>query len=355
MSDEQGSGSSSYTSVTIDDDISMLLDDISDTYGLRGRASSVRLLCDVFDVIDAPTDITSILSDSHELLDPEFSTIRGLMIDNPALNETRLVGVGRDTAHVITDATTHDTDDVFQALARTDITDGDVYCPVCSSIIMDYQLSDSLPGVQSGVFNDLTLTCTECGEKREYYMLFVTPSYESFTPDSNGLARAMEQFFAYALLIDSYPFDEFATRVDSCRDLARDSEITWLPHPSRWIGFTVDSLEGAEVTTERYVDFTKNYVTHLIETNTDVGEVDITAIPPSDTSDMFVSMWQLQVDVRNGDVSEDLGGYTDFIDSWSDSPQADQHGEVTVDVKFVEMDSFSDSTAIVTFNGLTDL
>lgn len=329
----------SYTSLSIPKATASRLDDIVDGYDFQGKGSAVSFLIDVVNAIDLP--VSTFRNAEFTDVNPS-DLLRGVIVRDSDSDQLRLVGVDGNSAHVITGVSTPES--ALQPLPRTDIVNGDIYCPACGSVITTYQLSDSLPGVSSGIFNDFTTYCDSCESKRPYYVLFVAQEDVSTTADV--LMNAITSYYAYALFIDSYSPSEFGDRVLQCRSVARDGDGDWLPDPDEWIGFEIEAIDESYVTTQDYMDFIKRYVSYLVTESPGDDNVDVVLSYPSETDDIFDAQWQIRVDSQSGEVDPDLYGFIQETQLWE---------TVSVTTQSIDDPGFASDSILVTFDGMESL
>lgn len=327
-----------WTTITARPETVAAVDDMKSLYSMSSKDEAIRTLLQISDAAGIPI-AESYGDTAHESVEmSDVETVAGFLFTE---DTGESVIIGRDGKNVTAISDVSEAQSPVQPMARTNITEGNVICPACGTTIMGYSLSESLPGIETGVFNEFDVHCTECNSQRPYYTLFVAqPGAEV---SSDALEQAMTAYFAYVLVLETFPPDEFSARVTACKSLADDGGWVWLPDPSQWIGFTLETVGAGPVTPRNYCEFLQSYLQTLIERVNGTQIIDISVISPANLQDQFTDQWEIQVETRGATPEQAVTDLQSYMDAWE---------SVSVDVRMVETNTFADDTFIFTLNNL---
>lgn len=327
-----------WTTLTVHKSVLETLERFCDTYDISSKGKGIGSLLTIAETAGVPLSQSDPSEEARDLDLNEIESIQGFLLDDGGGGAV-VVGTDSNRVQVITDVS--EAQSAVQPMDRTKITHGSVICPACGETLMQYELSDSLPGVETGVFNGLTVTCQTCGEQRPHYTLFVAKPEADVPVDA--MADVMKSYIAYLLVVETTLMDEFEERVDACSTLASDGGWDWLPDPSKWIGFSIEELGVEPISTEMYCEFLQSYLRLLVDREDGVRVMEVEVFPPEQSDDPFTEQWQVQVETRGSDPSDGVEAFLAVTDSWE---------EVSVTAEEIDADTFADNTVIVTLDGL---
>lgn len=326
----------SRTTVTVDDSIMTGLEEFCELYDISGKSNAVETLLAIVEATGIPLDKHDTTDQTRELTLSNIDNVRGFVISN---NDSQLRIIGTDASNTVAITNTSTPSSSIQPLPRTNITEGTVICPACGTELFTYSLSDSLPGLESGVFKSLDVTCHECGSHRPHYTLFVGQSGSSASTDV--LMNLMEAHFGFLLVTESQTQQTFNERVTACKSLADDGGVQWLPSPDKWIGYTVKTLNYPEINTEMYYNFLQNYIVYLINEQDDVQILDCFVEEAPDKQDTVD--FQITVETRGSEANPVFNTLQTYTAHWEDYELITEE---------LDEKSFADNTYIVTLNKL---
>lgn len=330
--------SNKWTSITIRRSLFNRLETFCETYDISGKGEAIDTLFAISHAAGVPESPSDRTSKTMELDIDSITDIQGFLIGKPG-GRSELVGVDGTRATLIGNVI--EASASIQPLLRTKITNGTVVCPACGSELMDYELSESFPGVKNGVFKSLNIGCDECESSRPHYTLFVAEP--GVSPPADAIKGPALSFLAYVLILEPLTPDEFEERVTACSELALDGGWEWLPDPSTWLGFEIEEVNAGPVTPDLYADFIKNYVRVLTETTTDARIMNLETSPPSETSEYFDDCWQIHMETRESDPRKALTNLEEETGAWA---------TVEIDIEEIDAETFADYTYVVSLRGL---
>lgn len=328
---------SKWTSLSIRRPVLHRLEQFCETYGIVGNGDGIEALLTIAETIGIPMTDDGIVDSIDEI--ESIDEVKGFLLND---GEEGVVLVGTDSAKATVITELREPAGAAQPMNRTQLTHAKVYCPACGDIILEYELSSLYPGVESGVFNSLTVTCGTCNSERPHYTLFV--SRPEKTMPKRILKKVVLEYLAYVLIIESVTPEEFEHRLEACESLAEDGDWVWLPDPSQWIGFSTS--EAGPVTAEMYCGFLKSYLSSLVKGLEAPKIMGLEAKGPSENDEYFNSEWQLHLETRNADPREAVAELQGFTSGWD---------TVSVTVEDIDAETFADHTVVMTFEGLANL
>lgn len=333
--------SDTWTSITVRRSLYRRLETFCDTYSISGKGEAIDTLLTIADAAGIPISDASDSPIADELNVTDASQIQGFLLDDGE-SGAAVVGTDGNRVRIITDVS--EPESPVQPMVRTKITHGKAICPACGDTVLEYELSESFPGIDTGVFNSLTVQCETCSSPRPHYTLFAARPDK--TPTADILHKAITPYLAYVLIIDSLTPEMFEERVSACTQLAADGGWEWLPDPSEWVGFTIDSADIGPVTPAMYADFLKSYLRVLAEDVEGVRIMELRTSPPEEADDYLNATWQLHLETRGADPTPAATALQDLADGWT---------SVSIDVERVDADTFADDTLVVSLPGLAEL
>lgn len=322
--------------MSVSEDTLQQVEDFVDVYDIQSKDKAVSFL----------TSIVSNSSLSPNEIDEEASiataggsgdavSIMGFLVTN-SNDETTYVSFDGSIGAVLTN--TSKPKSSVQPLPRTNITSGDIICPACGNTLVEYALSDSLPGIESGVFNTFTATCNTCQSERPAYTLFAASGGTS--PPLSALADVMKSYFAYVFILDSFPPDEFTNRISACQQVSRDAGWQWLPSPDEWVGFDIGVDKYPAVTEKQYMEFIQTYLSHTLS-NVDGVSVVGANIDSSELNDGSGSVtWEIVIETRGESIQNKSERFMSVFDSWDNQ---------NVTIEFFDSDSLADHAVKLSF------
>jgi len=329
-----------WTSLSIRRSAIHRLEEFCETHGIVGNGEGIETLLTIAETVGVPLTEGDVTASLEELEADTNSEVKGFLLSTGGPGVV-LVGTDGSKATVITELS--DPAGAAQPMNQTQMTHANVYCPACGNIVLEYELSSLYPGIESGVFESLTVTCGTCESERPHYTLFVSRPEKTLT--LSILKQVVLEYLAYVLIIESTTPDEFKDRVDSCRALAEDGDWAWLPDPSRWVGFSTS--DAGPVTPAMYCGFLKSYLTTLVKDLESTPKImGFEVKPPAADEEYFDSTWQLHLETRNGDPAPAVETLEEFTETWD---------TVSFSTEEVDADTFADHTVVISLNGLDDL
>jgi len=319
------------TTVTVDDSIMTGLEEFCELYEITGKSNAVETLLAIAEASGIPLHENDSTDQTRELSLSNINDVRGFVLSN---NDSQLQLIGTDASSTVTITNTSTPSSSIQPLPRTNITQGNVICPACNSELFSFDLSDSYPGIESGVFNSLSIHCEECDSHRPHYTLFVGQPGSSTSV--KVLMNLMESHFAFLLVTEAQTQQMFNERIVACKSLADDGGVQWLPSPSKWIGYNVKTLNYPEVSTEMYLEFLKNYIVYLINEEDTVQLIDVLLEDVEGTNEQ-----QLKVETRGAEADPVFTTLQNYTTHWE---------EFEIETREVEENTFADNTYLVTLN-----
>lgn len=327
--------SPTWTTMTVSEETLSQINDFVDVYDIQSNDKAVSLLTRIVsnssltpdEIVDM--DAVTVAGEENTI------SITGFLVTNDT-GDTTYVGADDTVGAVLTD--TSQPKSSVQPLPRTNITSGTVICPACGDTLVDYALSDSLPGIKTGVFNTFTIRCDTCDSQRPLYTLFTAS--DGTTPPVSALADVMKSYFAYVFILDSYPPEEFTNRISACRTLSEDAGWEWLPHPDDWVGFDIGVETYPTVTQEMYIDFIRTYLSQTVSSVDGVSIVG-TNISSSSLNDGSGGVsWDITIETRGDEISDIVNQFSNVFDTWDGQ-------DVVVDL--FDPDSLADHAATLRF------
>lgn len=328
--------STNWTTLTVSEDTSELVNQFSDAYGITSNDKTVALLANIVANSDySPEDVPESLSPGFLKDFNDSISINGVLVTDPDGN-MKYVGVNGTVDAVLTDTTTPESR--VQPLPRTNITSGDIVCPACGDVLMSYSLSDSIPGIETGVFNEFSIPCSSCDSHRPYYTLFV--SAKDSPPRSTALGNVMQSYYAYVLLLESYSPGAFMDRVSACKQLAIDGGWDWLPTPDNWVGFDIGIENYSAVTEEMYMDFITQYLSQSLAGVDGVSVVGAEPVSTPLNDGTGGNTWEVQVETRGENVESIVSSFMGEFECWDNQ---------SVEKRIEEPDTLADKRVILRF------
>lgn len=256
-----------WSSISIKKGVRDRFVEFCDRYNIADRNEGLNLLLNLVDLVERNSDIEA--GDQDQLL--------GFVVGGGDENPPTVATTSGDEVVVISDIT--EEVETAQPLETTSLTAGDVYCPGCGEGLFSYGISHTYPSVSSGVFDDVIVHCSECGENRPIYTLVAAP--ESFDKDDVEF-KMLLLYWGYTLVKNPLSFDEFKDRALNCEQAARDAGFPWLPNPSLWIGFSINEDGSNPITLEDYMQFIAGYIRVIWESTSDVNVLGRTIMDDKD-------------------------------------------------------------------------
>lgn len=333
MSSEKQRG---RTTVSIDASIMTGLEEFCELYNISGKSNAVETLLAVTEATGIPLTPSDTTEQTRELNLENVHSVRGFVFSNPDSSEPGLQIIGSDASNTRAITNTSTPSSPIQPLPRTNITNGNVICPACGEELLSYDLSDSLPGVESGVFNSLTVYCDTCDASRPQYTLFVAQPGASTSKDV--LMGVMESHFAFLLVTEAQTQKMFNKRIEACKSLAEDGGVSWLPEPTQWIGYEVEIMNYPSVSVKMYYEFLKSYIVYLINQEETIRLMDVLVQTP-ETKDEF----QIKVETRGSPPTPAFETLQTFSSHWED---------IIIQTKELQENTFAEYTYTLTLQGL---
>lgn len=346
MGSQQSDGE--WTAVSLRQSVLTRLEAFRDAYSMPANNTAVDRLLTIAEEAGIPITATDSTSVTDEVNLDNVNDVQGFVIDTADGSGMELIGVDGSHARVISqiDAPTAK----VQPFNQAQITNGTVYCPACANAICSYRMSPFLPSIETGLFDEFTITCPTCNSERKDFTLFVAQG--TLTPQAAALRTAMQAYFAALLILDPLTDELFVTRIKACEQLSEDAGWEWLPEPDTWIGYDRD--DQGPVTAEDYVTFMADYLRLLVDressADTDGTPVatEYTVYGPDEAPETGspLNEWQLMFEVRGSLPETAVTTFTKLVSDWDD---------VTVDVEEADPVGFTDHTLLISFEGLDDL
>lgn len=303
--------SSDTVHVVVPSDVHTEVKDFKNAYDIPSTGEAIALLYTIAEHAEIPVHEADV-TDAMDAVDVEdVEAIDGFIVDDGEAG-VHVIGTDNRKFRIITGVS--EPLSAAQPMDRTKITTGRVICPACDSELLEYDLSDSYPGVQEGVFNDFSIRCDTCGSRRPGFTLFAAKVEAEPSPEA--MKSVMVEYFAHLLILDGTSTDEFKRRIGACSTLAQDAGWEWLPDPEVWIGFSVSQSGKPVVTPERYVAFIKKYGSLLFREMDGVTVIagDTAAPSGGDTAD---NVWQVHFATSGSDPTPGIEALEDLAEGWT--------------------------------------
>jgi len=234
-----------YTAVSLQSSDIELIDEIADEMNVESRPECVRVLLSLFE---------SIQSDRRLRLDSALGTgdhsVDLTIVTDSGDGETARTQIG-DYSHVgILD------DSVAQPMYVTSADSGEFFCPVCESVIGDFEFADRWNAI-GNAFRQFSVECTNCECFRGIESLFVLDDGASIEADYEGLFLYRYWPWLFLEELNQNEITFYAEYLSRCVDIVDELDWEWLPSPSVWL--QCDLLRDA-VTPIQYMNFFASYV-----------------------------------------------------------------------------------------------
>ncbi len=327
-----------WTSITIRRSVFNRLEDFADAYEISGKGEAIDTLLTIVETAGIPISEDGETPSTEEIDLDSVADIEGFLLKDGG--GVALVGTDGSKATVITNVS--EAQNPVQPAYRTKITHGSVYCPACGDVIFEYELSESYPGVETGVFNSLRVTCGTCESERPHYTLFIGQA--GYSPNPKALKRAIRTYLSYVLIVESLTPEMFEDRIRHCEQLAVDGGWEWLPDPTEWIGFEGPGTDP--ITAQMYCGFLQSYLRLLVEETTDATVMEFTVSSPESSDGYYGPDWQIEMETRGESPMPGVEELAERTTGWD---------SVEFDAEELEVNTFADHTVLVTLHGLADV